>query len=158
MRDSVAFDVVLQRYGVTATTFIAPFNVEEAFGSKAGVPVRGTIDGAEFRSQLFPVGDGTHYFVVNRAMKAQIKKDAGDSVHVVMRVDSEPRPLDVPEDFAAALADHPDAESRFNALSPSHRKEYITWINDAKRAETRAKRIAQAVEMIAAGQKRQQSK
>jgi hypothetical protein len=154
MTETMTFDIVLQRYGVTATVFTAPFNVEATWGKKGGVPVCGTINGVEFRSQLFPMGDGSHYMVVNRAMKAQINKDAGDTVHVVIAVDTAPRAVEVPADLAAALADHPDADAPFEAFSPSHRKAYIAWIEEAKKPETRAKRIAQAVEMIAAGQKR----
>jgi hypothetical protein len=149
----VEFDITLERTGVTATVLKPPFSVEKTFGAKGGVLVRGTIDGVPFRTQLFPIGDGTHYMVVNRAMKAQINKDAGDTVHVVMQVDTEPRTVEVPEDFAAALAENADAETKFNALSVSQRREYVKWIEDAKKPETRARRITQAVEMIAAGEK-----
>ena len=55
----------------------------------------------------------------------------------------------VPADFAAALRASPAVAARFAALSPSHRREYLTWIAEAKLAATRARRIARAVEMIA---------
>ena len=72
-----------------------------------------------------------------------------------------PRPAKVPKaeiaippDFAAALAQVPPARSAFDAFAPSHRREYLEWIVEAKRDETRAKRIAQAVEWIGEGKKR----
>ena len=60
----------------------------------------------------------------------------------------------VPDDFASALASNPHAKATFEGFAPSHRREYLEWITEAKREETRAKRIAQAVEWLAEGKKR----
>lgn len=66
-----------------------------------------------------------------------------------------PKPeIPVPDDFAAALAEFDPAIATFNAFAPSHRREYLEWITQAKRPETRAKRIAQAIEWMAEGKKR----
>jgi len=66
-----------------------------------------------------------------------------------------PRPLpEMPTDFAAALKAMPAAKTVYDAFAPSHRREYLEWILDAKRQETRAKRIAQAVEWLAEGKSR----
>lgn len=66
-----------------------------------------------------------------------------------------PKPeIPVPDDFAAALAESDPAIATFNAFAPSHRREYLEWITQAKRPETRAKRIAQAIEWMAEGKKR----
>lgn len=66
-----------------------------------------------------------------------------------------PKPdLPVPPPFAAALDAVPAARVAFDAFAPSHRREYVEWITDAKRAETQVKRIAQAVEWLAEGRKR----
>ena len=62
--------------------------------------------------------------------------------------------IDMPEDFSAALAVHERASATFAGFPPSCRREYLEWITEAKRAETRAKRIAQAVEWLAEGKKR----
>jgi uncharacterized protein YdeI (YjbR/CyaY-like superfamily) len=64
------------------------------------------------------------------------------------------RPLDIPPDLATALEQHRTALDTFDAFSPSHRREYVEWITEAKRDETRAKRIAQAVEWVAEGKQR----
>ena len=60
----------------------------------------------------------------------------------------------MPDDFAAALAANPKAKAALDAFAPSHRREYLEWITEAKREETRAKRIAQATEWLAEGKKR----
>ena len=66
-----------------------------------------------------------------------------------------PKPeLPIRPEFAAALAQAPIAKATLDAFAPSHRREYVEWINEAKRPETRDKRIAQAIEMLGEGKKR----
>jgi len=66
-----------------------------------------------------------------------------------------PKPeIPIPDDFAEALEANPAARATLHALAPSHRRDYLEWITEAKRSETRTKRIAQAVEQLAAGKKR----
>ncbi|GGD91677.1 hypothetical protein GCM10011515_09200 [Tsuneonella deserti] len=62
--------------------------------------------------------------------------------------------IPMPEDFAAALAGNPQARATLEGFAPSHRREYVQWVTEAKREETRAKRIAQSVEWLAEGKKR----
>jgi uncharacterized protein YdeI (YjbR/CyaY-like superfamily) len=63
-------------------------------------------------------------------------------------------PAELPDDLAAALRRSARARTAFEAFSPSHRREYVEWITEAKRDETRARRVAQAVEWIAEGRSR----
>ena len=60
----------------------------------------------------------------------------------------------VPQDFAAGLAAHPAAAQFWDGLAPSHRYEYLQWITEAKRDETRVKRLGQALEWLAEGKRR----
>ena len=62
--------------------------------------------------------------------------------------------IEVPQDFAAGLAANPDAASFWDGLAPSHRYEYLQWITEAKRDETRVKRLSQALEWLAEGKRR----
>lgn len=62
--------------------------------------------------------------------------------------------LPIPEEFIAALNAKPSAKAALEAFAPSHRREYVDWITEAKRPETRGKRIAQAVEWLSEGKKR----
>jgi hypothetical protein len=128
-----------------------PFNVQEIFGSKARVAVAGTLNGHPFQNSLLPNGDGTHSMPVNKELRAGAKVEAGDIVTVVMALDTAPRSVEIPEDFSAALAGRKDLQQRFAKLSYSMRKEYIDWINEAKKPETRARRIEKAMELLASG-------
>jgi uncharacterized protein YdeI (YjbR/CyaY-like superfamily) len=63
-------------------------------------------------------------------------------------------PLEMPEDLAAALAANPAAQATYEGFPPSCRREYLEWVIEAKRPETRHKRVAQAVEQMSEGKKR----
>ncbi len=65
-----------------------------------------------------------------------------------MEVDEEPRVVEVPEDFARALAGNEAAKKAFEKMSYSHKREYVEWINEAKKNETRQRRIAKAIEKL----------
>ena len=149
------FDVELLRPpGAESSAFYwAPFRVEEVFGSKAMVKVRGTIDGVPFRNVIMPNGQGQHYTVVNRELREAIGKQAGDRVRVEMEVDNEERVVEVPEDFQQALAADDQTSAQFARFSFTHRKEYVRWIEEAKKPETRERRIRKALEMLAEGKK-----
>ena len=133
--------------------FIVPFNVQEVYGTKAHVKVRGTIDGHPYRGLIANMGEG-HCMVVRKEIREAIGKTAGDTVKVVMELDTEPRIVTIPEDFQQALDDNPVAQENFDRFSYTHKKEYVEWIEGAKKPETRANRIQKAIERIAASKKR----
>jgi len=78
---------------------------------------------------------------------------AGDEVDVEIVADTAPREVDVPGDLAEALAGNPTAAAFFNELAYTHRKEWVRWIEDAKRAETRATRLAETIASLHAGKR-----
>jgi bifunctional DNA-binding transcriptional regulator/antitoxin component of YhaV-PrlF toxin-antitoxin module len=141
------FRIKLERSG-GAARFTVPFNVQEVFGSKARVPVKGAVNGVPYRSSVFPMGDGKHYMVVNKSVRDAAGIEAGDTVRVTMEPDSEPRVVVVPSDFKTALARNGEARAAFDLLSYSHKKEYVKWITEAKKEETRVRRIEKAIEML----------
>jgi hypothetical protein len=143
------FTVALERVGKTATMFRVPFDLKEAFG-RARPPIRVTIRGHTWRTTPGVYG-GVGHIVVNRAVKAATGVDAGDRVPVVLELDTKPRSVRVPADLRAALADDAVATDAFARMSYTHRREYVDWVKDAKRPETRSRRIASAVERIRAG-------
>jgi hypothetical protein len=143
------FTVELERVQKTATMFRVPFDLENAFG-RARPPVRVTIRGHTWRTTP-GVYDGVGHIVVNRAVKAATGVDAGDRVRVTMEVDTQPRTVDIPPDLRAALAGVSGAESAFAELSFTHRREYVEWVEGAKRPETRARRIAATIERVLSG-------
>ena len=144
------FEAVLERPDATGSwTFLrVPFDVQEAFGSRARVAVKGSVNGVAVRSSLMPQGDGTHILVVNKSIRDQAGADVGDTVRVTLEQDTAPRTVTTPPDLKSALADAGVAPSAFEGMSYSHRKEYVEWIESAKRPETRARRVTRAVSMI----------
>ena len=149
------FDGILERMGPGGawTCIRIPFDVEATFGSKARVSVKGTINGFAFRTSIFPDGDGTHFMMVNKAMQQGSRVKPGDAAQIVLEKDKAPRTLEVPKDLKDALATTPEAEARFDKMPFSHKKEYVEWIESAKRDETRARRIEKALLMIAASKR-----
>lgn len=127
--------------GSQAALFTVPFDVEKAFGSRARVAVRGTVNGFPFRSSVFPQGDGTHYMVLNRETREGAGVKAGDTVSFVMGRDDEPRTVTPPDELARALRADKAARAAWDALSYTHRKEYARSVSEAKRPETRARRV-----------------
>lgn len=124
-----------------------PFDVKEVFGTRGRVPVRGTFDGYPYRGTIQPMG-GQHIIGVSREMRQALGKAAGDTISVTMERGTEERAVEVPEDLAAALTENPDAQKYFDSLAYSHRKEYVGFVTEAKKPETRAKRIARTIEML----------
>jgi hypothetical protein len=149
------FRVLLEKdpAGSSATAFVVPFDVRKVFGARARVPVRGTINGFPYRGSIFPTGDGKHYMVVNARVRAGANLTGGETVSVTMGRDEEPRTVETAADFARALKGDGRARATWEGLSYTHRREYAEWIEGAKRPETRARRIAKAVEALGAGKK-----
>jgi uncharacterized protein YdeI (YjbR/CyaY-like superfamily) len=92
--------------------------------------------------------------MVNKAMRAGAGVGAGDTATLAIELDQAPRTVTVPEDFQQALAKAREARTFLESLLPSHKRAYLGWILEAKKAETRARRIGKAVEMLTARQKR----
>ncbi len=130
-----------------------PFNVEKTFGSRARVAVKGTLNGFSFRSSIFPMGDGTHFMMVNKAMQRGASVGPGEAARFSIERDTEPRTVEVPADLTRSLAERPEAGWRFEEMPYSHKKEYVEWIESAKRAETRARRIERALDMLSEGKR-----
>jgi bacteriocin resistance YdeI/OmpD-like protein/uncharacterized protein DUF1905 len=148
------FEVILKKpEGIDGAYFLVPFEVPKVYGTKAQVKVRGTIDGYPYRGSFANMGEG-HCMVVKKEIRQAIGKSAGDKVKVVMEIDIEPRIVVVPEDFQQALENHTNAKEIFENFSYTHKKEYVEWIESAKKQETRENRIKKAIEMIAEGKKR----
>jgi Bacteriocin-protection, YdeI or OmpD-Associated/Domain of unknown function (DUF1905) len=143
------FTVTLERVGKTGTMFRVPFDLEEAFGRQRP-PVLVTIRDHTWRTTP-GVYDRVGYVVVNRSVKSATGVDAGDRVSVAMELDTKPRTVQVPRDLASALAGDTAAEAAFAKLSFTHKREYVEWVEEAKRPETRARRITGTVERVRQG-------
>ncbi len=148
------FRVLLERHVTSEATGIRiPFDAQQVFGTRARVPVRGTINGYAFRGSIFPVGDGTHYMVVRRELREAAGVRGGQTIAVTLERDDEPRTVTPPADLARALKGNKDARAAWDKLSYTHQREYAEHIEDAKRPETRQRRIEKSIGMLAAGKK-----
>jgi Bacteriocin-protection, YdeI or OmpD-Associated/Domain of unknown function (DUF1905) len=145
----IQFSVQLKAGEQGGVYFILPKRESAKFGVRGRVPVTGTINDYPFRSSIFPVGDGTHYMAVNRAVREGANVAAGDRVRVLMEADTAERAVVIPSDLDKALAKSKRARARFDKLSYTHRKEHAGWIESAKRPETRARRIEQVLAKLA---------
>jgi hypothetical protein len=128
-----------------------PFDPKEAFG-EARAPVEGTLNGTPFRGRLAVYG-GKAYLGLNKEVRAAAHIEVGDRVEVVLHRDDSPREVEVPQELLVALERDSAAKAAFEKLAFTHRREYARWIAEAKREETRERRVAKAVEMLKAGEK-----
>lgn len=126
-----------------AAFVVIPFDVVKVFGAQR-VPVRGTVNGFAFQNTVSPYG-GVHYLGVNKALRAGAKAGVGDIVTIELERDPEPRTITPPPDLARALKANPAAQAAWKKLSYTHRKEYALAVMEAKRPETRARRITHII-------------
>ncbi|MDQ1685065.1 MAG: hypothetical protein QOC82_1802 [Frankiaceae bacterium] len=117
-----------------------------ALGGGVRVPVAGTIDGSPFRTRAFRMG-GLQGIRFNKQILAAAGRGPGDAVVVELWRDEEPREVAVPVDLAAALG---PLRPAFDAMAFTHRREWVEWVDGAKKPETRDRRIAKVVEQVAA--------
>jgi hypothetical protein len=150
-----SFEAILIRpEGVGTLTYLnIPRDVSESFGSKGQVKVRGTINGYPFRGTAMPEGDDMHFLVVKKGIRDEIQATQGNTVMVTLELDPEARQVVIPENMARAFASQPLAKDAFERLSYSHQKEYVDWIQSARKEETRQCRIEKALELLSRGAK-----
>jgi hypothetical protein len=111
-------------------------------------PVHGFIEGRPFKSTLSPAADGCYRLHVHSRIWRKLKIDAGAEVEVTLMLDQAPEPALVPADLAAALAAKPRALAIFNALTLPLRRQILWYLNAAKHASTREKRVKLMVQRM----------
>ncbi|MFZ5879329.1 MAG: YdeI/OmpD-associated family protein [Chloroflexota bacterium] len=150
-----------------------PFDVEAAFGSKRP-KVKAWIEGVEYRGTLVrtpalpgtardllgksgrcapgaSVGTEFHILGIRKEIREQVGKTFGDEIQLTVEADLEERVVEVPPGLAAELKRDPQAAAIFDKLSYTHKREYVTWIDEAKKAETRQARILKTIQMLKQG-------
>ncbi|MCA1834637.1 MAG: YdeI/OmpD-associated family protein [Actinomycetota bacterium] len=135
-----------------ACSFVVPDEIVGSLGAGKRPPVNTTINGYPYRTRV-AVYDGVSYVALRKDIQAGASLGPGDRVTVTIELDESPREIDVPPDLARALNGDRAAQAAFDKLSFTHRKEYTQWITDAKREETRRRRVGRAVEMLRGGVK-----
>lgn len=130
------------------TYVICPSNTVEIFGKKGQVKIKADIEGISYQGSIIPTGKGTHYLGIKKSILQKINKKAGDNVIITIKEDLDERKVNLPDDFIKALSDYPSAKQRFDKFSYSHKNEMIEWIKEAKKSETRNRRIQKAIDML----------
>ena len=136
--------------GKTATGLRVPSEVVEALGSGKKPAVTVTIGGHTYRSTVAVFG-GEFFLPLSAENRTAAGVAAGDQVEVRVELDTAPRVVEVPADFATALDAEPVARTAFDSLSYSHQPRWVMSINDAKTPETRQRRIHTAITSLRDG-------
>ena len=147
------FRATIEQHGKSACGITIPPQMVEALGSGKRPPVRVTIHGYTYRNTVAVMG-GAYLVGVSAEHRAGAGVAAGDVVDVDLEVDTAPREVAVPADFAAALDADQAARRTFDALSYSNRSWHVLSIEGAKTDETRQRRIAKSVEALREGRPR----
>lgn len=133
--------------GKTATGFLVPDAVVEGLGGGKRPAVKITVGRHTYRTTVFARG-GRFMIPLSAENRTAAGVSAGDDVEVTIELDSEPRVVSVPPDLAAALDAVPAARKQFDASPFSHRKEWVRSVEDAKKPETRQRRIEKEVSTL----------
>ncbi|AXI08638.1 antitermination protein NusB [Oceanobacillus zhaokaii] len=131
-----------------------PFIVEEAFGTKGQVKVKAYFNRYEYRGSLVNMGLDYHCIGITKNIRKAINRQAGDTIQVELQQDLEPRIVLIPDDLNDVLHENPSAKKFFESLSYSNQNQYVQWIINAKKLETRKNRLQRTVENLINGKKR----
>ena len=150
---SITFTTTLEPRGPAAAVVLDDDQVAAVGEGAKRFPVVATVNGYTWRTTVARMG-GEFLVGLNREVRTGAAAEAGDEVSVALALDTAPREVEVPKPLADALAGAPEASAAFDGLAYTHRKEYARWIEEAKKDETRERRVAQALEMLRAGKTR----
>ena len=152
MTASIEFDTTVTAIG-NNTGIVVPDDVIEQLGAGRRPALIVNVNGYEYRSTAGVMG-GKSMISISAAVRNETGLKGGDPVHVTLTVADTPRVVEVPDDFAAALAAEPGAKAFFEKLSNSLQRYHADNINAAKTAETRHRRIEKAISLFQAGKQR----
>lgn len=151
----IKFSAIIKQNGKMNAAFVEfPFSTEKLFGKKGQVKIKATFDDKiEYRGSLAKMNSNCHILGLTQEIRKQLGKTFGDQVSVYLIEDKEERIVEIANDIAFVFNEYPEAKILFNKMSYTHRKEYIRWIEEAKKQETRENRKIKMIQMILAGKK-----
>ena len=147
------FRTTIIQTGATACGIQVPDAVVEGLGAGKRPPVTVTIKGYTYRNTIAVMG-GEYWVGVSAEHRKAAGVAGGDEVEVVIELDTAPREVEIPADFAAALTASPAAQETFDRLSYSNRSWHVLQVTGARTDETRERRIAKSIEMLSEGRAR----
>jgi len=146
----VKFEGVLTstRGGGGGTLVPIPKEVAAELGLKGMPKIQAVIAGTPYRGSLMPMGDGTYCLGVLKSIQAAAGVGPGDSIEVLIELDTAPRVVEPPPDLAEVLKNDKKAAAAWAKLSFTNQKEMARSLDEAKRPETRERRLKAAVEKL----------
>lgn len=144
------FRATVELGGKTATGIQVPDEVVAALGPGKRPAVVVTVGGHSYRTTVARMG-GRFLVPLSAENREAAGVAAGDEIDVTIEPDTQPREVTVPEDLTTALAGNDAARAYFDTLSYTHRKEWVRWVEEAKKPETRANRIVKTLESLTSG-------
>ncbi len=143
------FDAVIIKHESVNSGYVEfPYDVEKEFGKKGQVKVKAWFDGYLYRGSLVKMGSTCHWIGLNKEVRTAIGKEPGEAVRVVIEEDKEERTVVIPKELQDALDKNPGAKAKFEKYSYSHKKEYVIYYSEAKKEETRTKRLQQIIDKL----------
>jgi hypothetical protein len=124
-----------------------PYEVVAALGGRGRIPVQASFNGVPYRGSIVKMG-GVMMLGVTKAVMAEAGAGPGDVLDVVVENDEAPREVEVPPELTKALKRNRAARSVWDGLSFSHRREYVGYIVEAKKEETRARRVERTIQAL----------
>ena len=152
---SIEFKAIIQQNGEMNAAFVEfPFSTEELFKKKGQVKIKAVFDGkVEYRGSLAKMKSDCHILGLTQEVRKQLNKTFGDEVSVSLAEDKEERIVEIADDIVFVFNENPQAKDVFDKMSYTHQKEYIRWIEEAKKPETRENRKIKMIQMILDGKK-----
>src|SRR3954452_2020839 len=153
MTQTLRITATLEPRGPAGGFLLTDEQVADLGGGRKTFPVLIEINGTSLVLRLARMG-GENMIGLSKAARAEAGVEIGSSYEGEIALDEGERVVQVPPDLGAALAADPAVQAAFAALSYTHRKEYVRWVEEAKKAETRAQRVATTIEMVREGRTR----
>lgn len=155
MNKPITFSAEIQQHQDINAAFVNfPFDTVELFGKKGQVKVKVLLDDkVVYRSSLANMGGDCHRLGLTQAIRKELGKTFGDIVEVKLWEDKEVRIVIVPDDVQELLNQNEKAKEFYDKMSYTYKKEYIHWIDDAKKEETRERQKVKMIEMLLTGKK-----
>lgn len=155
MEKPIEFEAEIKQHGEINAAYVEfPFSTVELFGKKGQVKIKAIFDDkADYRGSLANMGQGCHVLGLTQVVRKNLNKTFGETVSVKLWEDKDERVVEVPDDVQKIFDENPDAFELYENMSYTHRKEYMRWITEARKPETRENRKVKMIEMILAGKK-----
>ncbi|MGE8555032.1 MAG: DUF1905 domain-containing protein [Chryseobacterium jejuense] len=151
----ILFTAIIKQNGDMNAAYVEfPFSTEELFNKKGQVKIKALFDDKiEYRGSLTKMKSDCHLLGLTQEVRKQLGKTFGDEVAVSLIEDKEERIVEIADDILSVFNENPDAKGLFDKMSYTHKKEYIRWIEEAKKPETRENRKIKMIQMILEGKK-----